>query len=107
MDRKSWTCHLGTATFTDYDTSGLYGAYRHAVGGKAAISVPKAGPIGSSFKCIYPPEWEGNIAIGKSLNPEIYKGTLIEASYKGGKPFINVSNVQGWTVPVSSSTLHT
>jgi hypothetical protein len=54
----------------------------------------------SSTQYIYPTGWAGRVAIGPDLNPD---GSKIEGSYTG-PPDIDVSYVDGYTVPITCSS---
>jgi hypothetical protein len=54
----------------------------------------------SSTQYIYPTGWAGRIAIGPNLSPD---GSKIEGSYTG-PPDIDVSYVDGYTVPITCSS---
>ncbi|KAM0804273.1 hypothetical protein BDR22DRAFT_970092 [Usnea florida] len=82
----------------------LYASFGHNAGSPTAISYPGNGAIGSSFEAVYPANWAGRIAIGKDNDPDyINRGSLIEASYDSGAPFVDVSYVQGFSIPIVCS----
>jgi hypothetical protein len=55
----------------------------------------------SSTHYIYPDEWAGRVAIGPNLNPY---GSKIEGSFKNSAVDIDVSYVDGYSVPITCSS---
>lgn len=50
---------------------------------------------------VYPDRWAGNVAIGPNLNPD---GSKIEGSFINSSVDIDVSYVDGYTVPITCSS---
>ncbi|KAF6239791.1 hypothetical protein HO173_002337 [Letharia columbiana] len=93
-----------TISVTNSFGSGLYASFGHNAGSPTAISYPGNGAIGASFEAVYPANWAGRIAIGKDDDPDyINRGSLIEASYDNGAPFVDISYVQGFSIPIVCS----
>lgn len=61
---------------------------------------PTALPHSSSTRYIYPDGWAGNVAIGPNLNPN---GSKIEGSFINSSVDIDVSYVDGYSVPITCS----
>lgn len=50
---------------------------------------------------VYPTGWTGRIAVGRNSDPNvIQRGSVIEASFTEGWTTVDVSYVQGYTVPM-------
>ncbi|CAD6565666.1 MAG: hypothetical protein ASARMPREDX12_006712 [Alectoria sarmentosa] len=93
-----------TISVTNSFGDGLFASFGHNSGSPTAISYPGNGAIGSSFQAVYPADWAGRIAIGKDNDPDyINRGSLIEASYDSGAPFVDISYVQGFSIPIVCS----
>ena len=63
--------------------------------------LPTVLPNSSSTQYIYPDGWAGNVAIGPNLNPD---GSKIEGSFINSSVDIDVSYVDGFTVPITCSS---
>jgi len=55
----------------------------------------------SSTQYIYPDEWAGRLVIGPNLNPY---GSKIEGSFKNSSVDIDISYVDGYSVPITCSS---
>lgn len=55
----------------------------------------------SSTQYVFPDEWAGRVAVGPNLNP---CGSKIEGSFKNSSADIDVSYVDGFTVPITCSS---
>jgi hypothetical protein len=60
---------------------------------------PTVLPSSASIQYVYPTGWGGRISVGETTN---VGNSLIEGSYVGG-PFIDVSYVDGYSVPITCS----
>ena len=75
-------------------------AYTNNAGGPSAIGNPKNGQLASSTQVVYPTGWAGRITIG--IDDTNAAGSKIEGSFTG-MPNIDVSYVDGYTVPIVCS----
>lgn len=87
--------------------NGLSISYGHNYGSPTALGDPIAGPLGTSTSVVYPTDWAGRITIGKGFDTD---GSKIEGSYLplaelGYVPNVDISYVDGFTVPIVCSCL--
>jgi hypothetical protein len=81
----------------ELDTSSDGSAFPTPVGNPQPTVLPNA----ASTQYMFPPGWGGNIPIGRSL---VGNNSLIEASNNNSQPFIDVSYVDGFSVPITCSS---
>lgn len=97
---------LLTIAVTNRAGSGMSIAYGHNAGGPGAIGNPGPGAMddGAATTILYPTDWAGRISVGKDADPNVMsRGSLIEASFTDGIVNVDVSYVNGFTVPISCS----
>ena len=76
--------------------------YGSNAGGPSPVGNPGSGTLTSSTQVLFPSGWAGRITIGKNYDP---KGSKIEASFVSPNyvPDVDVSYVDGYTIPISCS----
>ncbi|KAG7006753.1 hypothetical protein G7Y79_00013g035250 [Physcia stellaris] len=91
-----------TISITNSFGSGLSISYGHDAGSPTALNNPTPGPLEQNTQILYPSGWAGRINIGKDFNPW---GSKIEASFSPPtyQPHVDVSYVDGYTVPLTCS----
>ncbi|MCJ1272945.1 hypothetical protein MMC21_000734 [Puttea exsequens] len=91
-----------TVHITNSFGAGVSISYTHDVNSPSALNVPQPGtfPVGAATQIIYPTGWAGLIFVGREINAE---GSKIEASCLDGNADVDVSYVDGYTVPITCS----
>jgi hypothetical protein len=92
---NSYGAELSLSFVVDLSTDGS--AFPTPVGNPRPTVLPNA----ASTQYLFPPGWGGNIPIGRSI---IGNNTLIEGSNNNSQPFIDVSYVNGFSVPITCSS---
>ncbi len=98
----------GSGNYMTISMTNMYGnqlslSFGSNAGGPSPVGNPSATilPDNASTQYAFPTGWAGRVYVGPNLNPD---GSKIEGSYTTGPPDIDVSYVDGYSVPITCSS---